>query len=165
MFAPSVPSTSDWQANCLRNARQIEEGRFLVAEEGSRAVRVYAPDGAMLREIRTRFCPYPAVLLANGNILACGQTTMVEVDDGDRVVWKVQGSDLPDMGGRWFAGVQMLPDGNVLVCNAGGKVPFFEIDRQKRVVWQWRVGAPNVALGHGIQQLDIEGSPPQMTEE
>lgn len=145
--------------SCLRNARQIEGGRFLVAEEGSRAVREYAPDGAMLREIKLDFCPYSAVRLKDGNTLACGQTTMVEIDDKDRVVWKLAGSELPDMGVRWFAGVQVLPGGNVLICNAGGKVPFFRIDRGKRVVWQWPSSAPAVALGHGIQQSGIEGAP------
>ena len=112
----------------------------------------------MLREIKLGFCPYSAVPLANGNILAGGQTTMVEVDDKDRVVWKLEGSELPDMGVRWFAGVQVLPGGNVLICNAGGKVPFFEINHQKRVVWQWQLscrrsaGLPVVHLSQGASK-------------
>jgi len=144
--------------SCLRNARQIEGGHFLVAEEGSRAVREYASDGALVREIQVDFPPYSAVRLANGNTLACGQTKMVEVDENGRVVWTLNAADIPEMGVRWFAGIQVLPNGNVLVCNAGGKVPFLEVNRQKQITWQWPSSAPAIPLGHGIQRLDIEGS-------
>jgi hypothetical protein len=145
--------------SCLRNARQIDGGRFIVAEESSRAVRIYAADGTLAREIKLGFCPYSAVQLTNGNILACGQSSVVEIDAQDHVVWKLEGSELPDIGVRWFAGAQVLPNKNVLICNAGGKVPFIEINHQKQVVWQWPSSTPAVALGHGIQQLNVEGTP------
>ena len=145
--------------SCLRNARQVDGGHFIVAEESSRAIRIYAPDGTMAREIKLGFCPYSAVQLVNGNILACGQTSVVEIDAQDRVVWRLEGAELPDIGVRWFAGVQVLPNENVLICNAGGKVPFIEVNRQKQVVWQWPSSSAAVALGHGIQQLNIDGVP------
>jgi hypothetical protein len=84
---------------------------------------------------------------------------MVEVDENGRVVWTLNAADIPEMGVRWFAGIQVLPNGNVLVCNAGGKVPFLEVNRHKQVPWHWPSSAPAIALGHGIQRLDIEGSP------
>lgn len=145
--------------SCLRNARQIEGGHFLVAEEASHAVREYAAEGALLREIKVDFPPYSAVRLAGGNTLACGAKMMVEVDGGGRVVWSLTAAEIPQLGIRWFAGMQVLPDGNILVCNAGGKVPFFEVNRQKQIIWQWSSSAPAVALGHGIERLDIVGSP------
>ena len=145
--------------SCLRNARQIEGGHFLVAEESSHAVREYAADGALLREIKVDFPPYSAVRLAGGNTLACGAQMMVEVDGGGRIVWSLTAAEIPQMGVRWFAGMQVLPGGNILVCNAGGKVPLFEVNRQKQVIWHWSSSAPTVALGHGIERLDIAGSP------
>lgn len=145
--------------SCLRNARQIEGGHFLVAEEGSRAVREYAADGALLREITVDFPPYSAVRLANGNTLACGQGKMVEVDATEQVVWSLTAADVADLGVRWFSGLQALPDGRVLVSNAGGKVPFFEVDRAKQVSWRWPADAPTVAMGHGVQRLDVAGAP------
>ena len=50
----------------------------------------------------------------------------------------------------------VLPGGNLFICNAGGKVGLFETTRDKRVVWQSRGGVP---IGHGIQRMDVSGSP------
>ena len=83
---------------------------------------------------------------------------MVEVDASDKIVWSVNGSELPGMGIRWFAGIQALPNGNIFICNAGGKVPFMEISRNKEIVWH---SSPDSTfpLGHGIHRLDIPGQP------
>lgn len=145
--------------SCIRNARQIAGGHFLVAEESARAAREYAADGQLVREIKVDFPPYSAVRLPDGHTLVCGSKSMVEVDAADRVVWSLSEHDVPTMGVRWMAGLQVLPGGNVLVCNAGGKVPFFEVNRRKQIVWQWLATAPRVASGHGIQRLDVAGDP------
>ena len=142
--------------SCLRNARQIANGNFLVAEESAHAVREYSLDGNLVREIKLQFPPYSAVRLTNGHTLACGSTSMVEVDSGDHVVWSLADSEIPQMGVRWFAGIQVLSTGNIVVCNAGGKVPFFEVNRQKQIVWHWPASCPPVAIGHGIQCLDVD---------
>jgi hypothetical protein len=144
---------------CLRNARQIPNGNFLVAEESARAVREYGPDGAPVREIKVAFAPYSAVRLPDGNTLACGQQTMVEVDPSGKEVWSLSGADLPSLGIRWFAGLQVLPGGGVFVCNAGGKVPFFEVSRDRKVVWQCDPATTPIPLGHGVQRLDVPGTP------
>lgn len=154
--------------SCIRNARRISAGpgagNFLVAEESARAVREYDGEGKLVREIKMPFAPYSAVRLANGDTLACGQQKMVEVDARDQVTWAVEGKDYPELGVRWFAGIQVLPDGSVFVCNAGGKVPFFTIGRDKRVAWQSgpaaeKAGAQRIPMGHGVQRLDVEGEP------
>ena len=145
--------------SCLRNARQLANGNFLVAEESAHAVREYSPEGNLAREIPVQFPPYSAVRLANGHTIACGQKTMVDVDAAGQTVWALSDGDIPPMGVRWFAGIQVLREGNILVCNAGGKVPFFEVNRQKQIVWQWPASGPVVALGHGIERLEIAGSP------
>ncbi len=142
--------------SCRRNARQIANGHFLVAEESAHAAREYSAEGKLVREIKLSFAPYSVVRLQNGNTVICGQQSMIEVDPGDKIVWSVAGKDLPELGIRWFAGIQVLPCGNIFVCNAGGKIPFFELSRDKRVIWK----SPNsmtVPLGHGIQRLDIQG--------
>ncbi len=143
--------------SCIRNARHLPNGHFLVAEEGARAVREYLPDGAMAREIKVAFAPYSALRLGNGNTLICGQQSMVEVDAADTTVWSLLGSEIPAMGIRWFAGIQVLPNGNVFICNAGGKVAFLEVSRDKQIVWHSGVGEPSFPLGHGVQRLDVAG--------
>ena len=144
--------------SCLRNARRIANGHFLVAEESSHAAREYSAEGTLVREIKLSFAPFSVVRLENGNTVICGQQTMVEVDRADKIIWSVEGKDLPELGIRWFAGIQVLPNGNIFVCNAGGKVPFFEISRGKRITWQ-SLSTMIIPFGHGIQRLDIDGEP------
>jgi hypothetical protein len=152
----NIPLLSPPGHSCLRNARQIANGHFLVAEESAHAAREYSADGKLVREIKLAFAPYSVVRLENGNTVICGEKCMVEVDPSDKVVWSVEGKDLPELGVRWFAGIQVLPNGNIFVCNAGGKVPFFELSRDKQLVWQTPTTVA-VPLGHGIQRLDMPG--------
>jgi hypothetical protein len=144
--------------SCMRNARQLENGHFLVAEESAHAAREYSAEGNLLREIKLSFAPFSVVRLGNGNTVICGQRTMIEVDLADEIVWAVKGDDLPELGIRWFAGLQVLPNGHILVCNAGGKVSFLELSPDKRVIWR-SPSAMTIPLGHGIHRVDVEGRP------
>jgi hypothetical protein len=144
--------------SCMRNARHLANGHFLVAEESAHAAREYTAEGNMVREIKLPFAPFSVVRLENGNTVICGQLTIIEVDPADKTVWSMKGGDLPELGIRWFAGLQVLPNGNIFVCNAGGKVPFLEISPDKRVAWQ-SPGTMTIPFGHGIQRLDIESKP------
>ena len=110
-----------------------------------------------MREIKVKFAPYSVVRLANGNTLVCGQKSIVEIDPGDKLVWSLEGSEIPQAGIRWFAGIQVLPNGNLFVCNAGGRVAFLEINRNKQIVWQSNTGPSHFPLGHGIHRVDIPG--------
>ena len=138
--------------SCLRYARELPNGNYLAAEESANTVREYDAKGGLVREIPTKFPPFAAVRLANGNTVVSGQSGIVEVDPAGKEVWQLHAADLPELGIRWFAGVQVLPDGNLLICNAGGNVPVFEINREKHVVWKCLEPLP---LGHGIQRLDV----------
>jgi hypothetical protein len=144
--------------SCMRNARQLSNGHFLVAEESAHAAREYGADGNLVREIKLSFAPFSVVRLENGNTVICGQQAIVQVDLADNLVWSMKGGDLPELGIRWFAGLQVLPNGNLFVCNAGGTVPFLEISPGQRVIWR-SPSAMRIPLGHGIQRLDVEGPP------
>lgn len=144
--------------SCLRNARQLADGHFLVAEESAHAAREYSAAGKLVREIKLPFAPFSVVRRANGNTVICGQQRVIEVDRADQIVWSMKGEDVAELGIRWFAGLQVLPNGNFFLCNAGGKVPFLEISPSQRVVWR----SPNnmaIPFGHGIQRLDVAGEP------
>ena len=140
--------------SCMRMARQLTNGNFLVAEESAHAVREYTCESKLVREIKVSFAPFSAVRLDNGNTLVCGQQTMVEISPADEPVWSLQGKDIPQMGIRWFAGVQVLPNGNLFVCNAGGTVPFIEISRAHEIVWH-SDSTQEFPLGHAVQRLDV----------
>ena len=146
--------------SCMRYARALANGNFLVAEESARAVREYNGDGSVAREIVVDYPPFAAVRLANGNTVISGRTAVTEVDAAGRTVWRLDAAEAPQLGVRWFAGVQVLPGGHLFVCNAGGKVPFFEVSRDKRIVWQSPAGPADFPLGHGVQRLEAAGSAP-----
>ena len=138
--------------SCLRYARGLPNGNFIVAEDSSNTVREYDAQGALVREIPTQFPPFAAVRLANGNTVISGKSGIVEVDPAGKDVWHLNATDLPELGIRWFAGVQVLPGGNLFICNAGGKVQLFEVNREKHIVWKCMDPLP---LGHGVQRLDV----------
>ena len=138
----------------LTMARQLDNGHFLVVEEELRMVREYRPDGQVAWEVKPPFRPFAVVRVKNGNTFISGQDGIVEVAPDKSVVWQVTREDVKDMGPRWFAGIQIRANGNIVVCNAGGKVPFYELNRDKKVVWQSALPAGQPGLGHGICLLD-----------
>ncbi len=143
----------------MRNVRALPDGHFLVAEESARAAREYDAEGRVLREFKTPFPTYSAIRLPSGHTVICGKTGIVEFDADGRPVWELTSGDVPELGMRWFAGLQVLPNGNLFICNAGGRVPFAEISRDKKVVWRCDPTAIQAGIGHGIQRLDVPGEP------
>ncbi len=144
--------------SCIRNARALANGHFLVAEEGAKTVREYDLESKIVWEKTVEFPVYSAIRQPNGNTLICGKTAILEMDPDGLVQWKIQAQDIPEIGVRWFAGMQQLPDGGIFVCNAGGKVPFVEFGPDHRVRWRAPAGL-TFPMGHGIQRLDIRGAP------
>lgn len=149
----TIPLKNKPGHSCIRYARGLANGNFLVAEESAKTVREYDGDGKVVREIAVEFPVFACVRLANGNTVISGKSSIVEVDVAGKVVWRLDAASVPQLGVRWFAGLQVLPNGNLFVCNAGGKVPVFEIGRDKRVVWQTETALP---IGHGVQRLDAK---------
>ncbi len=143
----------------MRNVRALPGGGFLVAEESARAAREYDAEGRLLREFKTPFPTYSAIRLPSGHTVTCGKTGIVEFDAEGRPVWELTSADVPELGMRWFAGLQVLPNGNLFICNAGGRVPFAEISREKKVVWRCDPARLQAGIGHGIQRLDVPGVP------
>ena len=143
----------------MRNVRAQADGHFLVAEESARAAREYDAEGRLVREFKTPFPTYSAIRLPSGNTMTCGKTGIVEFSPDGQPVWELKASDVPQLGIRWFAGLQVLPNGHLFICNAGGKVPFAEISKEKKIVWQADPAAFKGSPGHGIQRLDVSGTP------
>jgi hypothetical protein len=143
----------------MRNVRALPDGHFLVAEESACAAREYDAEGALLREFKTPYPTYSAIRLPSGHTVACGKTGITEFDAAGAVVWELSHAEVPELGIRWFAGLQALPNGNLFICNAGGKVPFAEISKDKKIVWQADPAVFRTTRGHGIQRLDVPWPP------
>lgn len=141
----------------MRNVRALSDGHFLIAEESAKCAREYDAQGTLLREFKTPFPVYSAVRLPNRNTFTCGKLGMMEFDPAGNPVWSMTDKDVPELGIRWFAGVQILPSDTIFICNAGGKVPFAEINREKKVVWKPGPNQYEAGAGHGIQVLSATG--------
>lgn len=135
--------------SCMRHVRPTPEGNILVAEESARAVREYTPAGVVVREFRMPFSPFSVQRLANGNTLVSGQTGLVEVDAQGATVWQLKNTDFRDLGIRWCAAFEVLENGELLVCNAGGAVPLFRVTRESPARVVWRCPKP-LPFGHAF---------------
>lgn len=136
--------------SCMRHVRGLPNGNVLVAEESASAVREYDAQGRLVHDWPVPFTPFSMVRLAGGSTLVCGRTRMAELDADGKAAWSLDAKDYPDLGIRWFAGLQVLADGRIFVCNAGGKVGFVEFSRDGKVVWKSNEELIGLPIGHGI---------------
>lgn len=164
-----------------RLARKLASGNYLVCHEGDGVVREYAgetgevvwefavplfgrePAGGHGPESFGNKC-FGAVRLASGNTLvATGNGhSVLEVDPGGEVVWKLEQDDLPDIRLAWVTTIEVLPNGHYVIgnCHAGPGQPLLVeiVPETKEVVWtfdQYDVfgnSVPNTVL------LDVEGA-------
>lgn len=143
----------------MRNVRELTNGNFLVAEESANAAREYDKEGNLLREFKTPYPTFSAIRLPSGHTITSGKTGITEFDKEGAIVWTLKSEDVPELGIRWIAGLQVLPNGNLFICNAGGKVPLAEITKEKKVVWKADTELLKGCMGHGIQRLDTPFPP------
>jgi hypothetical protein len=141
-----LPKDKDGGHLYMRNARRLENGNYLVTHYGDQVVREYNPEGAVVREIPAAGGPHSAIRLPGGNtLISCGDgkngARVFEVDPAGKVVWQVQGDELPGISLKFMAGLQRLPNGNTVMSNwlghnQFGKAPhLIEVTPDKRVVW------------------------------
>jgi len=80
--------------------------------------------------------------LSNDNTVIGYRGGIIEVDTGDKVVWHLTQSDIPDVKLYWVCASQRLDNGNTIVNNwfmhkrHTDSTPFFEVTPEKKVVWK-----------------------------
>ena len=143
-----LPEGKDGGHAYMRNARMLDNGHFLVAHYGDQVVKEYDAAGKVLREIPAAGGPHSIIRLSNGNtVISCGDnqggSRVFEVDPQDRIVWQVQGEEVPGHSLKFIAGIQRLANGNTVICNwlghgQFGKSPhLLEVTPDKRPVWSF----------------------------
>jgi hypothetical protein len=141
-----LPDSIDGGHFYMRNARKLENGNYLVAHYGLDKVCEYDSAGRLVREIPITGGPHSVIRLPGGNtLIACsdhnGDPRVVEVDKSGNIVWQLLKNDLPGIELKFMTGMQVLPNGNLVLTNwlghnQYGKAPHaFEITRDKQVVW------------------------------
>ncbi len=150
--------------NQYRGTRKTKDGHYLVCFKGEGKVVELDADGKVLREIKVPGDPHEVLKLADDHLLiTCGDGhKAIEIDAQERVVWELNESDLPGNPLRLMGGCQRLPNGNTVFCNylghghIGEQPQFFEVTRDKKVVWQFDDHAHFKTINQ-IQILDVPG--------
>ena len=150
--------------NQFRGTRKTADGHYLVCFKGEGKVVELDGDGKVLRQIKVPGDPHEVVPLPQGGLLVtCGDGHKVlEFDAQEKVVWELNENDLPGNPLRLMAGCQRLPNGNTVFCNylghghLGEQPQFFEVTREKKVVWQFEDHAHFKTINQ-IQLLDVAG--------
>ena len=156
----------------MRHARKLKSGNYLVAHHKNNVVREYAPDGKVVLEIETEAPVFSAVRLANGNTMCCDWFLLKEVDPKGKVVWSMAKKDIAEQlvpGGKemeggqaLMTGIQVLPNGNIVIANYFGHgkgshgAVLFEVTREKKVVWQYTDKKATGAVT-GVHIIDAKG--------
>ena len=152
----------------MRNARRLDNGRYLVAHYGDQVVREYDGDGKMVREIPATSGPHSVVRLPNGHtLIACGDIVkdgarVFEVDGDGKTIWEIKSSDLPGISLKCMTGLQRLPNGNTVMSNWQGHGQFgsgphvIEVTPEKKVVWTF-ADHKTMRTVSSVQMLDSPG--------
>jgi outer membrane protein assembly factor BamB len=128
----------------FRLARKTEAGTYLVAYGSDAVVRELDSAGKVLKT----FTPPPrpnggvngAFRLANGDTLVTGGygAEAYEFDGDGKIVWTLKQADLPAGFVLHYLGTaQRLANGDTVFSNFQGEPAVFEVDKDKKVVWQY----------------------------
>jgi len=140
-----------------RLARKLDNGHYLVCQEGDGLVREYDESGKVVWSYALDLAGRPrtpghdghgtevfgALRKPNGNtLIACGNgNRVIEVTPEGKTVWSVERDELPGVRLAWVTSLALLPNGNLIIGNthAGPDNPqLIEVTRDKRVVWSFR---------------------------
>ena len=164
-----LPENTDGGHAFMRNARKLDNGSYLVAHYGLDKVCEYDSKGKIIREISVKGGPHSVIRLPNGNtLIACsdhnGEPGIVEVNIAGKIVWQLTKNELPDIELKFMTGMEVLPNGNLVLTNWLGHNQFgksahaFEITRKKKIVWIYNDHTILKTMSN-IQLLDKRGNP------
>jgi len=148
----------------FRMARKTPAGTYVVGFTGEGLVKEIDGDGKVVRTIDLKAMGvksaklHAALRLKNGNTLIStgGTGTVVEVDPDNKIVWKFGPNDMPEgFNCKFVCGLQRLANGNTVISWYGGNPQFFEVTRDKKVVW--RVYDKRLGAISGLFLLDVPG--------
>ena len=164
---PLQPETENAHMQ-TRMARQLKNGNYLVPHLLAFAVKEYAPDGKVVRIIKTDLdtiggrkaenWPFTSIRLDNGNTLVSltHGNKVVEFNPAGEIAWKVTDEDV---NGQFNdpCGSQRLANGNTVIGSHGANkgVSMIEVTTERKIVW---TGAhPHAAGVHHFQILSTNG--------
>jgi hypothetical protein len=143
----------------MRIARKLKNGNYLVCMKGN-GLREFAPDGEVVWRPGEKTQAFAAIRKPDGSTIVSCLFSVREYDEDGKKVWSfTPKEDLPELPiGGMLTAIQSLPNGNLVIgCYAAKKVAFFEITRDKKLVWH---AAPFGGRSFmGLHKLDENGKP------
>lgn len=130
----------------LRDSVKTARGTYLVAflEEG--LIREFDADSKVVRTIKTDFFKRRGVssiqVLNNGNLLIGGGygKNAVEIDKAGKIVWSLEEKDIEGLKMGYVATAKRLKNGNTLISLYHGSHAFFEVTKDKKMIWSIKGG-------------------------
>ncbi len=128
---------------CMRNARKLKNGNYLVSHYGDKTVREYDRNGVVIREFVRPNNVYAAQRLKNGNTVISDKLSLSVYDQYGTLIWEFNTKDYPELGVNHLAGFRYLPNDEIVVCNWLGHKPFkkgvpvFKINFDKKIIWKF----------------------------
>ena len=157
-----VKSKNDNLHMRFRMCRKLNTGNYLCMVSCDNEIREIDSSGKTVRVIRdipgVQMAKAHAVMrLANGNTLfSTGAGAMaVEVDPDDKVVWKLERKDLPEIKMGFMTGLNRLPNGNTVICFYQGSHHLIEVTPEKKLIWKWKLPSQRTVVS--VQVLDQPG--------
>ncbi|HEX2871511.1 MAG TPA: hypothetical protein VHP33_09650 [Polyangiaceae bacterium] len=139
----AVTTTETAAHGQIRHIHRLANGNVLLALEGEGVAREVDAAGKMVWEYEGVPRIHEAIRLPAGNTLIGGGDAkrVLEVTPAGQVAWEFGAADAPELGIAFIASVQVLKNGDLLVCNwlganGGNGVHAFQVTRAKKVVWK-----------------------------
>jgi hypothetical protein len=139
----AVTTTETAAHGQIRHLHRLANGNVLLALEGEGVAREVDAAGKMVWEYKGVPRIHEAIRLPSGNTLIGGGDAkrVLEVTPAGQVAWEFGAADAPELGIAFIASVQVLKNGDLLVCNwlganGGNGVHAFQVTRAKKVVWK-----------------------------
>ncbi len=159
-----LPTLANHPHAQFRNVRKTKAGTYLVGYFKGDKVVEFDKKGNSIDSLTVRGNNFCALRLENGGtMVACGDAhRLVEYDKNGKEIWSIEENELPNHPLRFVAGIQVLQNGNIIVCNwgghghNGGQAQVFEVTRDKQVLWEVKDWI-NLGQISTIQLLDEPG--------
>lgn len=125
----------------LRCAHKNADGTYIVSCAEAAMVRVFDAQGQAVQNVKTPGFTFDAVKRPNGNIVVSHVSGLTEYTPEHEIAWTLTPADLPGLNAANFTGLQLLPNGNLVVGTwANGaadasRAGAFEVTPDKKVVW------------------------------
>ena len=146
----------------FRMCRKLQNGNYLCMISCDNEIREIDSSGKTVRTINNvpavnMVKPHAVMRLKNGNTLfSTGAGAMaVEVDENDKVVWKLERKDVPQIKMGFMTGLNRLPNGNTVICFYQGSHHIIEVNSKKELLWKWRLPKQRTLVS--AQILDQSG--------